>query len=602
VEEYFLQKAEANTDFDKAHSLAADDPSLFWLALSLVSAIPAAGDLVKAFKGMRLAVRNIRMARNAAALLEAEELLRGVGKEFKLEKRVVDDIVRNAESEQAALKAVGFAEEEAGKIKGVKALEEHIPGVEEMPGVRVNSSKKVKLSLYGDLYGCSSPCTLLREKYAKHMANDSQLLKDFEDLEKEAKAAGTEAERAAVEQKALAWEKKAQQVQLAGWTSPLSGKPEFEELVKKRGSRGPELTSKPEGWTGKMEARFRYGEIVDKEAEEGYRWVLTEDGTLRYNRMDESLPKKFFDPETGEFKIVPPKATKFPIEAAEELEKMATAGKGAKNFKDWTTRLRKNIPQLKEVSDEGILRVLEKGPDIDHMKGQLLEELGASAAKKSSLAKGAEFIEGHRITDAAGKQLTDGIMIKRGKGNIVEVTAMAESKAGEASAAGLNRSHKSFSQLGGSELSSLQNEAIEELRIKKGLSVEAEAAAPGKMPDWAKKENLLKNNKDEIDAIMRDIHSSDMGQIEKDFERMTPNAGEDYVTIKIDGKEYRAKATMRTRVMTITPADVGFEAAESLTGRNIRTTALDIGVKAQELIDLARQLRAEKIVNASKFM
>ncbi|HVU99488.1 MAG TPA: DUF4157 domain-containing protein [Puia sp.] len=601
VEEYFLQKVEANTDFDKAHSLSANDPSVFWLALSLASAIPAVTDLAKAFKMMKVAVKGIRAARNTAALIEAEEAVRAIGKQYRLEEHIVEDIVRKAESEEAALKAVGFTEKETGEMKGLKEMEEHVPLVEDMPGRAVQNSKKVKVSLRGDLYGCASPCTLLREKYAKHMANDPGLLKEFEELEKDAKKAVTEADRTSVEKRALEWEKKAQNVQLASWKSPLSERPDFEELVKKRGSRGPELTSKPEGWTGKMEARFRYGEVVDKEAEEGYRWVLTEDGTLRYDRMDESLPKKFFDPETGEFKILPEKSSKFPLESTEELEKMATVGKGAKNFKEWAAKLRKSIPKLNEVSDEGIVRVLEKGPDIDHMKGQLLEELGASAARKSKLAKGAEFIEGHRITDAAGKQLTDGIMVKRGKGNIVEITGVAESKAGHASAEGLNRSHKSFNQLGSSELKSLQDEAVEEYRLRRGLTGEDELA-PGRMPDWAKSENVLKDNKDEIEAIMREIHGSDMGQIEKDFERLTPNHGEEYVTILIDGQPYRAKATMRARIMTITPSDVPFEAAEALTNRNIATMALDVGIKADELVSLARQLRAEKVINGADFL
>jgi len=602
VEEYFLQKAEANTDFDKAHSISADDPSVFWLALSLASAIPAVTDLAKAFKIMKVAVKGLRVARNTAALIEAEEAVRAVGKQYHLEEHIVEDIVRKAESEEAALKAVGFSEKETGEMKGLKEMEEHVPLVEEMPGMAAQNSKKVKVSLRGDLYGCASPCTLLREKYAKHMANDAGLLKEFEELEKDAKKAVTEAERTSVEKRALEWEKKAQNVQLASWKSPLSQKPDFEELVKKRGSRGPELTSKPEGWTGKMEARFRYGEVVDKQAEEGYRWVLAEDGTLRYDRMRDDLPKKFFDPEAGEFQVVPPKSSKFPMESAEELEKMATAGKGAKNFKEWAGKLRQKMPHLREISDEGLMRVLEKGPDIDHMKGQLLEELGGVAARKSGLAKGAEFIPGHRVTDAAGQQLTDGIMVKWGKGDQLEITAIGESKAGKASAEGLNRSHKSFKQLGGQELSNLQDEAIEELRLRKGLSAEADLSKADKSLEWAKKENLLKNNKDEIEAIMRELHTSDMGQIEKDFERLTANAGQETVTIKIDGNPYQAKVTMRTRIMTITPSDVSFEAAEALTNRNIATTALAVGVKADELINLARQLRAEKVVNGANFL
>ena len=82
-------------------------------------------------------------------------------------------------------------------------------------------------------------------------------------------------------------------------------------------------------------------------------------------------------------------------------------------------------------------------------RGQLLEEIGAVRVRamlgnktgKEALGLGHVseeliFIEGHRITDATGAKLTDGIIAIQ-RGDKLEIVSVLESKAGQFAAEGL---------------------------------------------------------------------------------------------------------------------------------------------------------------------
>jgi hypothetical protein len=76
LKQYAVQTAASGTDFAKAHAISQDDPSMFWLALSIVGAVVDFGAAVKAFKAFTPAARRLREAKRLAALghtLSAEE-------------------------------------------------------------------------------------------------------------------------------------------------------------------------------------------------------------------------------------------------------------------------------------------------------------------------------------------------------------------------------------------------------------------------------------------------------------------------------------------------------------------------------------------------
>jgi hypothetical protein len=75
LKEYALKAAISGTDFEKAQAISQDDPSMFWLALSIIGAGLDLGAAVAAFKAFGPAARQLREAKRLAALgrLGAEE-------------------------------------------------------------------------------------------------------------------------------------------------------------------------------------------------------------------------------------------------------------------------------------------------------------------------------------------------------------------------------------------------------------------------------------------------------------------------------------------------------------------------------------------------
>lgn len=71
IEEYSVQKAMAGTDMDKARALAAAEPSLFWLALDIVSTAVGLGAAAKSFEHVARARRLALAAADAAHLDKA---------------------------------------------------------------------------------------------------------------------------------------------------------------------------------------------------------------------------------------------------------------------------------------------------------------------------------------------------------------------------------------------------------------------------------------------------------------------------------------------------------------------------------------------------
>ncbi|GAA1284820.1 hypothetical protein Psi02_33010 [Planotetraspora silvatica] len=123
----------------------------------------------------------------------------------------------------------------------------------------------------------------------------------------------------------------------------------------------------------------------------------------------------------------------------------------AEEIAGWLHTAESTYPGLKgaNLDAAAVVRVLKKGPGVEAAKGQLLEEIAAVQVKsmlatsegRAKLAgqfagEALEFIPGHRLRDAQGRQLTDGI-IGFWEGPKFRIVTVIESKAGRWSAEGL---------------------------------------------------------------------------------------------------------------------------------------------------------------------
>jgi hypothetical protein len=307
--EYERAQMLRGTDFG-ALALSTEDPSLFWLAVDIVGAGidvgAAAGAAFNLFRALAPAARAARAAKSAEVMEQEARNLERLAGELGGE-TLAKAVGRDARAGSEALR-VGETAEEAKALERAgeqMAEQEFREGFKEAESI---AGRKVKVSEGGSLWSCASPCTLLRERYSGLLRRKGT---DWEarlkGLEEEAARipkgrAGAEA-RQVLANRAASLEKEMRTAALPGeWTSPLKRTlkaEEFNELVEQRGSIAAELDHHPPDWTGSKEARFRYGEKID--AEPGYRWTLDENGALRYDRLDKSLPPHQYNPATGIF-------------------------------------------------------------------------------------------------------------------------------------------------------------------------------------------------------------------------------------------------------------------------------------------------------------
>jgi hypothetical protein len=123
----------------------------------------------------------------------------------------------------------------------------------------------------------------------------------------------------------------------------------------------------------------------------------------------------------------------------------------AEGVVEWLKSEAPKYPGLtgKNLDAAAIARVLEKGPAVNGMKGQLLEEISnvsvegmlTTSSGRGRLAgqfagEDLVFIPGHRLRDSQGRQLTDGL-VGFWKGDTFQIVTVIESKAGLWAAEGL---------------------------------------------------------------------------------------------------------------------------------------------------------------------
>ena len=281
----------------------------------------------------------------------------------------------------------------------------------------------------------------------------------------------------------------------------------------------------------------------------------------------------------------------------------------------WLQELRDEHPALAELDNSAVERVLQRADDLNKMRGLLVEELANNElqARAAAMGEDHEYIAGGRIhwkgheqmDDGQWKvsdELTDGMILRpsQKEAGAFEVAAFAECKAGACAALGLEEKNIEFEELKPAQRTELERAAIDALRKK--LGAEEADIRPG---NWAHSDQLRENHREELDAVMKDMHGPDRtGQLRNDFERLMEHADDedvaanvrarDAVSIFVDGQEKRVLASPgETKVFAVTPADVDTkEMLDRLQEeQRIQGESIQLGMTADEVTELAGRMQ-----------
>jgi Pre-toxin TG len=247
--------------------------------------------------------------------------------------------------------------------------------------------------------------------------------------------------------------------------------------------------------------------------------------------------------------------------------------------------------ELASLDALAIERILAKGPNVDHLKGQLLEEIvesrivpwlntrpgGFALGITVPAGKKLEFIPGHLIRDAAGRQITDGILAYR-DGESLVIAAVFEAKAGKSAARELSFARGGVSSLTDAEKAELRANAKDVWREQR------DAARAAKQPFTKTVEDVEKEY-----AL-----SERGGQVRRDVERLADGA---QVRVGTQTIPVRISPT-RTKFFGILPRDVASSTIEQqLKDSGFTYEILGVNLRSRDLKDIAGKLQplAEKL-------
>jgi hypothetical protein len=254
--------------------------------------------------------------------------------------------------------------------------------------------------------------------------------------------------------------------------------------------------------------------------------------------------------------------------------------------------------ELRGLDALALERVLAKGPNVDHLKGQLLEELIESrlvpwlSTREGGFALGIavpagkklEFIPGHLIRDASGRQITDGIVCWR-EGEELVVAAVFEAKAGKRAARELSLKSGSLSKLTDEELAELRANAKDVWREQRDAAKAAGAPFNKSLSDVEKEYALSERG----------------GQIRRDVERLAEGGG-GLARIRVAGQAMPVRISpTRTKFFGVLPRDVGAATIErELKESGFAYEILGVDIKAARLKEISEKLKplAEKLAKA----
>ncbi|PGH29273.1 hypothetical protein GX50_07988 [[Emmonsia] crescens] len=230
----------------------------------------------------------------------------------------------------------------------------------------------------------------------------------------------------------------------------------------------------------------------------------------------------------------------------------------------WET-LSKKYPIMGKLDEIALDRVLRKGPNTNHIKGQLLEELaeshiipmmrerhaGFALGVKVPKTKTLEFIPGYSIMDTSGRQITDGVLGYTDK-QVFNILAIFEAKSGRKGARELTTTTSRVSKMSQDDL------------------LEIKAAAKD---FWLNARGIARRNKKPFSKTVADfekqlLKTKDTGQLQRDLERLSRNAGKPLTKIYIGEVETAVR---------ISPSNTKFF---GIFPKGIRTGLVDIEAKA----------------------
>jgi hypothetical protein len=251
---------------------------------------------------------------------------------------------------------------------------------------------------------------------------------------------------------------------------------------------------------------------------------------------------------------------------------------------DLLLELRTAHPALSTLDELALERVLAKGPNVDHLKGQLLEELIESrlvpwlGTREGGFALGIavpagkklEFIPGHLVRDAAGRQISDGLLVYR-DGEKLVIAAVFEAKAGKNAARELSLKKGGMSSLTEAERLELRANA-------KDVWLEQRDAAKAAGQPFKKT----------IEDVEKEYALSELGgQVRRDVERLADGA-----TIRVGSQEMAVVISpTKTKFFGVIPRDVKAATIETqLKDSGFTYEILGVDVAAAKLKEIAAGL------------
>jgi hypothetical protein len=562
VKEYLQQKALAGSALDKARALSHDDPSLFWLAFEVVgTAVDVGTAAVTVFKTVAPLAKAAIAAKDAKEVNEALEAIKLASGDAKLADQVIAQIDAIRRGEGAVVK--GFAEEsklfaEVGKLSEAEAAAE-IGEVLETP------VSKVHVSRAGHVFSCASPCTELGAKYANIFATDESLNTRLLAIQKDAGEAATLRDAG----------KLAEADALAGQVKHATA--DLEAAIRQ---------AHPEIAAAEAAVEAEKAAAATQIAIEGAGHAAP--AVLPASRMAAAAQKLAAD---------------FPALAKLEpgaMERIVRAGfavsetGGLRQAVRWASRVRGQLlEELAAVRVRGLLTTAE---------GRAVLGLEKEAGELT-------FIEGSRIRDAQGLQLTDGMVVRR-TGARIEIVAVVESKAGAWSAGKLSESLQGLKRMSAGDLVEGVVDgglAKKIAKIDPGLAGQLSGKAVDALDNAARtafRERLLAAIDKLPDADLKPLKKvmqAGEGQVSSDIERLMEA---DDRTVQIMLKDAQGGATSvtaelpkRPRFLGTVPSDVGTaDLAKTLRVQGFDFANLDLaelGMTQKELDAVSRAIIKE---------
>jgi hypothetical protein len=306
--------------------------------------------------------------------------------------------------------------------------------------------------------------------------------------------------------------------------------------------------------------------------------------------------------------------------AARAAGRFGIGGAGLQIAEEQLARARTILAGL-DLPDDAIVRVLAKGADVNQVKGQLFEELmhadvarrmaaGSSDVLGVADTAGLEVIEGHRITDLAGLQLTDGVIARRLPNGTLQLVTVLEAKAGRSAAQGLRTTSKGIGDPEEFARFVIEENRAAVVKVLRRAGLTADAATVAKGGETLSDAAIEAVSADK--GLRRTVTQAELGgQVRRDVERLSPNTtdlddiaphlDEVPARILVDGVPTTVRISpTNTRFVGVVPDDVATDAITALLqGQGFNFTAMRTGGRAADITARAERLIADQAAAAT---